>query len=124
MTELQYPKGFRKRKDGRLEYRWTSEGKRYSVSGHSIEDCREKEWRKRYKCGEDIPLYLRRTKYALREFSMNSYVVRYMDESGHINFYATYAESAEDAADQVLFDIGAYEVLEVFKKVKNWKRRG
>lgn len=39
-------KGYRQRVDGRTEYRWTYEGKRYSVAGHSVEECQEKARRK------------------------------------------------------------------------------
>lgn len=39
--------GYRKRVDGRLEYRWTQDGKRYSVAGKTIEECKAKETRKR-----------------------------------------------------------------------------
>lgn len=46
MGREKIPKGFRQRKDGRIEYRWTCEGKRYSVAGHSVEECREKAKRK------------------------------------------------------------------------------
>lgn len=39
--------GYRQRKDGRIEYRWTYEGKRFSVTGHTIEECKKKEDQKR-----------------------------------------------------------------------------
>ena len=39
--------GFRRRADGRLEYRWTENGSRYSVTGTTIEECKEKELEKR-----------------------------------------------------------------------------
>ncbi len=40
--------GYRRRTDGRIEYRWTGQdGKRYSVSGKTIEECKEKEQKKR-----------------------------------------------------------------------------
>ena len=39
--------GFKKKKDGRYEYRFTIEGKRYSVCGKSVKECREKEIKKR-----------------------------------------------------------------------------
>ena len=53
---------------------------------------------------------------------MTSYVVGYIEhECGEVKYYATYAESAQEAADIVRFDMSAYQVTEVFKKVKNWK---
>lgn len=40
--------GYRQRKDGRIEYRWTGEdGKRYSVIGRTVEECKEKEGQKK-----------------------------------------------------------------------------
>lgn len=40
--------GYRRRIDGRVECRWTGQdGKRYSVSGKTIEECKEKELKKR-----------------------------------------------------------------------------
>lgn len=41
------PVGFKKKQDGRYEYRFTVEGKRYSVCGKSVKECREKEIKKR-----------------------------------------------------------------------------
>lgn len=55
---------------------------------------------------------------------MTSYVVAYReskDDLYPVKFYATYAESAQDAADQVRFWSENSVVLEVFKAVKNWK---
>ncbi|ETP70973.1 hypothetical protein UYO_3089, partial [Lachnospiraceae bacterium JC7] len=41
--------GYRQRKDGRIEYRWTDKetGKRYSVSGKTIEECEQKREQKK-----------------------------------------------------------------------------
>lgn len=55
---------------------------------------------------------------------MTSYVVGYRvsdDDMYPVQYYATHAESAQGAADIVRFDMSAYQVTEVFKKVKNWK---
>lgn len=53
---------------------------------------------------------------------MKTWVVGYVEyPEGPEKFYATYAESAQEAADIVRFDMSAYQVTEVFKKVKNWK---
>lgn len=55
---------------------------------------------------------------------MASYVVGYReskDDLYPVKYYATYAESAQDAADQVRFWWYECTVLEVFKEVKNWK---
>ena len=55
---------------------------------------------------------------------MTSYVVAYReskDDLYPVKYYATYAESAQDAADQVRFWSADNVVTEVFKKVKNWK---
>ena len=55
---------------------------------------------------------------------MTSYVVGYReskDDMYPVKYYATYAESAQDAADQVRFWSADNVVTEVFKKVKNWK---
>ena len=41
------PAGFKKKQDGRYEYRFTVEGKRYSVCGKTVKECREKELKKR-----------------------------------------------------------------------------
>ena len=34
--------GYNRRKDGRIEYRWTQDGKRFCVYGQTIEECEEK----------------------------------------------------------------------------------
>lgn len=40
--------GYRQRKDGRIEYRWTGEdGKRYSVAGRTVDECKAKEEQKK-----------------------------------------------------------------------------
>ncbi len=53
---------------------------------------------------------------------MISWVVGYREyPEGPEKWYCLYAESAQEAADIVRSDINPYEVLEVFKKVKNWK---
>ena len=55
---------------------------------------------------------------------MTSYVVGYRvsdDDLYPVQYYATYAESPQDAADQVRFWSVNNVVTEVFKKVKNWK---
>ena len=55
---------------------------------------------------------------------MTSYVVGYWvsgDDLYQVQYYATYAESAQDAADQVRFWSVDNVVVEVFKKVNNWK---
>ena len=53
---------------------------------------------------------------------MTSWVVEYIEyAAGPVKYYATYAETAQEAADTVRFDAAAFQVLEVFKKVKNWK---
>ena len=41
------PAGYKVRKDGRYEYRFTVDGKRYSVCGRSTKECKEKELAKR-----------------------------------------------------------------------------
>lgn len=44
--------GYRQRKDGRIEYRWTGEdGKRYSVAGKTVEECKAKEEQKKKELG-------------------------------------------------------------------------
>lgn len=46
--KLKLGAGYRQRKDGRIEYRWTGEdGKRYSVAGRTVEECKEKEEQKK-----------------------------------------------------------------------------
>lgn len=35
--------GYTQRKDGRIEYRWTQDGKRFCVYGKTLEECKEKE---------------------------------------------------------------------------------
>lgn len=55
---------------------------------------------------------------------MTSYVVGYSespDDLMPVKYYATFAESAQDAADQVRFWSENNVVVEVFKEVKNWK---
>ena len=41
------PAGFSERKDGTLQYRFTVEGRRFSVYGATVKECREKELEKR-----------------------------------------------------------------------------
>lgn len=53
---------------------------------------------------------------------MKTWVVGYVEyPEGPEKFYDTYAESAQEAADNVRYDLAPYQVIEVFKKVKNWK---
>lgn len=53
---------------------------------------------------------------------MTSWVVGYVEyPEGPEKWYSLYAESAQEAADTVRYDLAPYQVLEVFKKVKNWK---
>lgn len=53
---------------------------------------------------------------------MKSWVVGYKkDKEGPEKWYCLYAESAQEAADIVRYDFDPCEVIEVFKKVKNWK---
>lgn len=55
---------------------------------------------------------------------MTSYVVGYRespDDTYQMKYYATYAESAQEAADIVRFQSIDNVVVEVFKEVKNWK---
>lgn len=47
MARKGLPQGFRRKPNGQLEYRFTVEGGRYSVSGASVKECREKELEKR-----------------------------------------------------------------------------
>ena len=55
------PQGFYKTEGGAVRYRFTIDGKRYSVTGQSVKDCREKEAQKRieiqqatYRRGADL----------------------------------------------------------------------
>ena len=41
------PQGFYKTEGGSIRYRFTVDGVRYSVTGQSVKDCREKEVEKR-----------------------------------------------------------------------------
>ena len=53
---------------------------------------------------------------------MITWVVGYVEyPEGPEKFYDTYAESAQEAADIVRFWSADNVVVEVFKKVKNWK---
>jgi hypothetical protein len=53
---------------------------------------------------------------------MTSWVVGYVEYlDGPEKFYATFAESAQEAADTVRRERKPFGVLEVFEKVKNWK---
>ena len=55
---------------------------------------------------------------------MESYVVAYRKSKNDqypVKYYATWAESAQDAVDQVRFWSADNVVVEVFKEVKNWK---
>ena len=53
---------------------------------------------------------------------MISWVVGYIEyPEGQEKWYSLYAESAQEAADNVRYDLAPYQGIEVFKKVKNWK---
>ena len=45
--------GYRKRKDGRYEYRWTQNGKRYSVTGWTVEEVKTREFQRRKEIEEN-----------------------------------------------------------------------
>lgn len=42
MEDIKLPAGFRKRKNGQIEYRFSENGKRYSVYGKDVDECLEK----------------------------------------------------------------------------------
>ena len=48
------PAGFTKRKDGTLELKFTVDGKRYSVYGHTTKECKEKETAKRKRISDGL----------------------------------------------------------------------
>lgn len=48
------PVGFKERSNGSLEYRFSIDGKRYSVYGATVKECREKELQKRSEIKEKI----------------------------------------------------------------------
>lgn len=54
MAKKKLPVGFKERPNGSLEYRFSIEGKRYSVYGSTIKECREKELKKRKEIEEKV----------------------------------------------------------------------
>lgn len=54
MAKKRLPEGFNLQDNGKLRYRFTIEGKRYSVYGSTVRDCREKELQKREEVKEKI----------------------------------------------------------------------
>jgi len=54
MAKRKLPSGFTKRKDGTLELKFTIDGKRYSVYGKSVKECKEKETAKRKKIADGL----------------------------------------------------------------------
>lgn len=66
------PQGFYRTDSGAIRYRFTIDGKRYSVTGQSVKDCREKEAEKR----EEI----RRGSYRRgADLSMKEYLAQYLE---------------------------------------------
>lgn len=66
------PVGMTKRSDGRISYRFTVEGKRYSVYGSCVKECREKEMLKR----EEIAKGLFKTGKAL---TVDDYIEQWIE---------------------------------------------